>query len=591
MWQQKTPSPNRVLPFTLRSFSGGINNRSELIADHECSDVRNMKFHNETLMVRRPGSDAYDATTLTGTITWVDEFRPYADTNQVIRATNSEIYANGTLIMEVSGKVMGANYNGMYFFVDGSYLYVYGKFPALVDAHTKIVGTASGTYQVLQVVNPASGYTPLGTSFISGSTKYDYTNNQVSYEPCTNEMTDTSAGANVLPSEPAYIVNHGGRLFVSGQKLDDDNVLISDLNNPFYYPVTLPLQLPPNSDKIMGMVEYGGLLIVGRQNDLYEISGVTNRVNSGFELFALNKLISVTGFASPNAMSIAQSAIYFLGSDGNVYSLSYVRVGGVRMLTTTIMTMKQDFYSKPINIDKSLITTACSFYHLNEWFLSIGDKVMVYSSLYQAWTIYTNLDMRSIGVIGNEMVWGNSKGQLVKFNADLTLDLGLPSKAYWKSKNFDMGDPVSYKFFKEFYVVANTFDNATSTIDVLFEIDYQETKDKYSIVNLVSVYGKARWGDRYISHNIITSQPFLLGRRGRYIRFTLSTGYDVFATVNTHSDISALTQFSMDSIVYVTDEDAFYIFNGGWNVIERDLLSTPMMVYQLSGDFEMRGKR
>ena len=68
-----------------------------------------------------------------------------------------------------------------------------------------------------------------------------------------NEFKDNYKGANKVPLKAKYIASHSGRIYVSGADKDNDNVYISDIKSPFYFPVSLPMQLPPNSDKITGI--------------------------------------------------------------------------------------------------------------------------------------------------------------------------------------------------------------------------------------------------------------------------------------------------------------------------------------------------
>src|SRR5690606_2606183 len=104
----------------------------------------------------------------------------------------------------------------------GDKIRVYGKFPQSTTTYEEVIGTPVDDYVVLEVVNPPADYTPLDTSHTRGVTKYDYNNLKVWYEPCQNEKTDAYKGENVLPEKPKYIVNHNGRIFLSGSEKDDD---------------------------------------------------------------------------------------------------------------------------------------------------------------------------------------------------------------------------------------------------------------------------------------------------------------------------------------------------------------------------------
>src|SRR5690606_15407845 len=141
-WVQTTKiPPNRRLEFTLRDFSGGLNNRSTVIEDNEASDLRNMAFLTNDVMEKRHGYKKYDDLILDDAITHVNLYRPYTEEDELIRATNHEVYADGRKIADVQGEIDSVNYQGQFFFCDGEDLFVYGKHPSETGTYLEIIGT------------------------------------------------------------------------------------------------------------------------------------------------------------------------------------------------------------------------------------------------------------------------------------------------------------------------------------------------------------------------------------------------------------------------------------------------------------------
>src|SRR5690554_4977757 len=295
---QGVPKPPETYDILLNNFSGGLNNRSEIIQDHESPYVLNMRYDDSLGFVKREGTELYDNVELNGAIIHVDEFKPYNAPDELIRATIQALYVGDKHIKSLSGEISGANNTGRYFFADGDSLYVYGEVPTEDTTYTKVLGTVRTGYQLFKVVSPPSDFIPLDEEHTQGVTNWDYSTNTVWYEPCTWEMRDTYKGANVVPDSIQYVVSHNGRLYLSGAKEDEDNVFISDLSNPFYYPVYLPIQLPPNSDKIRGLAVFDNAVIVGREFDMYAILGDTNRMDTMAQTYYLHKLNTHTGFAN-----------------------------------------------------------------------------------------------------------------------------------------------------------------------------------------------------------------------------------------------------------------------------------------------------
>ena len=589
--QKSTPPPNKVMTFSLRNFVGGLNNRSEQLEDNEASSLMNMMFADDTIMENRFGQKFYDEVELDGEIVFIDEFKPYNDEKVLIRGTENSLYIEDQILTDLQGRPHGVTHSGRYFFADGDKLYVYGRFAQAESTYEKITGTPIDDYVLFEIVSPADGHARLGTEHVRGVLRVNYTNYTVCYEPCENEFTDNYKGANKVPVNIKYIVSHNGRLFVSGDKEDDDNVFISHVQNPFYFPVSLPLQLTPNSDKIVGMCVYDNSVVVGRKDDIYVIHGNTNRPDMGVPVFQLRKINSHTGFANHDAVNIAHNHLFFLGSDGNAYALASTKYDE-KVLATSILTQNIDIEKAPINVLISDVDTACSIFHNDEWYVSVGDKVLVYSYRHRQWTVYNKINATSFYIKNREVIWGRKDGRTAMFDKETFLDFGVPYESHWYSKRFDMDDANSFKQFREFFLVAHTFEDYPSDINVIFEIDYSDVKDRVVVTNQISVWGKSRWGDRLITRNIVDSIPFIIGRRGRTIRFKIFCGYDVHGEVDTHADLEYYIGRIDGVLVKVLDEDRHYLYmNREWLLMDSEDLNQRMKLYQINGDYEMRGKR
>lgn len=578
------------MTFSLTDFVGGLNNRSNVLESNQCSDVLNMAFSNDSVMEKRFGSTAFDALLISGELTFIDEFKPYQDADVMIRASATEMYMGNTKIKDLIGQVTGTNFNGKYFFSDGSGVYVYGKFPQTGGTYVGVTGTPTANYTLMQVVSPAVGYTPLDTTHVEGKTVYNYTNATVHYEPCQLELEDTFKQGNVVPFQPRFIVVKDGRLFASGSDKDNDNVYISDVNNPYYFPASLPIQLPPNSDRVVGLHVYDDSVVVGRRGDIHVILGSTNRTDMGVPVFRLNKLNSHAGFANHYAVDVGHNYLFFLGSDGNAYLMTNV-TGGENVITSQILTKSVNIFKEPVNLVRNDIFTASSIFFEDNWYLTMKDKVLVYSYRNRAWTMYNNLHARSFYNFQNILVWGDKEGRTSIPSTDY-LDYGKPFRAHWTSKQFDMDDANAFKQFREFFIVAHTFNDFLSNIYITFEIDYADVNSNIKIANQISVWGRSIFGDRFITRNINSSVPFVIGRRGRNLRFIISNGYHLQSTVALISDLESFINPKVGNMVLVQENDTYYVYEGGdWIPLLLEDLNQPMRVYQVNGEYEFRGKR
>lgn len=604
--QNNIPSPNRIFMFGLRDFSGGINNRSDTLQVTEATDLVNMAFSNDTLMEKRKGSMLYDDFKAPAKITHVNMFRPYKpdegdfevdptpeqleELDVVIRATNTEVYADKTSIKTVKSRVNGVNYMGKYFFVDGDKMYVYGKFPQFNKVYEKVIGTPTKEYVTFEIVKPPVTFTPLPIEHVRGVANYDYDKKELWYEPCQNEMEDSYSGANVLPEKPKYVAIHKGRLFVAGNNKDDDNVFISDVQNPYYFPVYLPIQLPPNSDRVRGLSVFDDGVIVGREDDMYVITGLTNNPQASNELFTLRRINTHTGVINQDCMVVAHSFFLFVGSDGEMYALSSFK-SDQRQLSSQILSNQINIRRTPFNITDDELKNAVSTFHDDMWYVSFGSKVLVYSYRHKAWTMYTGIKPTAYAILDNELVWGTEGGNLVKPSENY-LDMDAPYVALWKSKWLDMGEPIAMKHFRDFFLVAHAYDDALSEIEFSAEIDYSDTVGTTLIRSEVARWGFSKWGARMISRDIAQSPIFNVGKRGRIVRLCFENKYSSGLPVNTRSELDAHPNKVEGMVVKIKDENNYVRYVGRkWVDVTIGDFNQGMKIYEINGEYELRLKR
>lgn len=587
--QKNTPPPNDVMNFSLKDFSGGLNNRSDQLKDNEATSILNMSFADDTLLEKRKGQIYFDDLITDIPVVYIDEFKPYQDENVLIRATETHMYIENDILTDVQGKINGVNHDGKYIFSDGNKLYVYGIFPQADSTYVKITGTAVNDYVLLEITSPTSGHTKLSTEHTQGVLNVDYTNFKVFYEPCENEFNDNYKGANVIPENIKYLVSHNGRVYASGSDKDDDNIFITDIRNAFYFPVSLPIQMPPNSDKVVGMIVYDNSVVIGREHDVHAIFGNTNRPDMGVEVFNLRRINTHTGFANNNAIDVAHNYLFFLGSDGNMYALGSTRVDE-KQLSTSIISQRIDLTKEPINITN--LREANSAFHKDLWYVNIEDKTLIYSYRHKAWTMYSGLNSKVMYVLDNELIWSNSNCRLAKFSDDDFLDFGAPYQGHWHSRFFDMDNPNNFKQFREFFLIAHVYSTHPSDINILFEVDYTDLKERIIITNQISAWGRSKWGDRYITRNISESLPFVIGRRGRNIRIKVSCGEYIHGEVQTIDDLETYLGRRNGVLVHVVNGNKYFLYmNKEWLEINPNDLNQRMKFYQINGDYELRGKR
>ena len=142
---------------------------------------------------------------------------------------------------------------------------------------------------------------------------------------------------------------------------------------------------------------------------------------------------------------IKHNYLLFLGSDGEFYALSSVRYDE-KILSTQPISKKLNLTKYPISLTPSDYKDSYGYFYNNHWYVTIKDKVLIYSYQNRAWTLWKDLNARSFYNLDGTLIWGDYKGRTVK-HATNHYDFGKPYKSYWTSKSFDMDDANSFKQF------------------------------------------------------------------------------------------------------------------------------------------------
>lgn len=291
--------------------------------------------------------------------------------------------------------------------------------------------------------------------------------------------------------------------------------------------------------------------------------------------------------------------LFFLGHDGVAYALSAGRADE-HILATQVISRQLNLRAEPFNITSTDFSTIASCYYRDEWYVSIGDKTLVYNYNMRAWTMYTGLNARSFKTIKYRLVWGNDNGEMVEFG-DSYLDFGKPYRAVWRSKIIYLDSPTYNKYFRHFYILADSSKMDYSKISTNIYIDYRDTHKEYAIENRVSKFGRAKFGDIMVDANINPSLPFYINGTGRSIQFEFSSGYNVVGEVRSVGYLYSYANKRNGNVVYVFDEDAFYLYDTrkdmtniirnagyGWTLLTEEDIDQPMKILQVNFTYEGR---
>lgn len=415
------------------------------------------------------------------------------------------------------------------------------------------------------------------------------------YEPCTHELRSAYYGVNVLPPKPTHICFTKNRVIISGGDEEGHIIYMSEVNNPYYFPVSTGLALPNDGTEINGLVSFHDSIVLSRKNDMHVVYGSSNNPDFG-DLFALKRITTHTGCISSATMKVVHNYLFYLGADGIVYRMHTTNTD-VRLLATTIVSKTVDLFKAPLSLTLDEMKQATSTFTNEHYYLSIGDKVLVYSYRFMAWTVFDRLGAKCMYAYNDEVIWGKGN-KLMHFDKTTFLDEGVDFNCLWESKLFDLDAPINYKYFKYISLVFDTYEQFDSTAKLIFEIDYEDVKLNHVFKNAVSRWGKSIWGvDRFATRNISKSLPIYVGRRGRLVKVKVHNGNFVKHLVNTYDELAGILP-ETDSIAFVRDTKKHfkYVYNKEadlleWQELGKDEVNQPIKLYNIEIEYSLRGRR
>ena len=607
--------PTRIT-FSIKNFTGGLNNvvSPSRISDSESPDLLNVRFRKDGVLEKRSGLARYSflapGHTINGDLNgaWVikvDDLRE----GLLLHVNRDLIYVTtqgipvyipwGQASQLRSIELSVAQFQDKIYFVDNGLRVHFLKIEELEDDNP--------SPNIYYICDPPVGFTPKPKPATKGVTKeapsvYGKPNMiDTWYEPCEYELEDGYKGLNVTENfRKRYICVHKDRLYIAGNDEDSNMLYISDILNPLYFPASLPIQTPPDGDRIVALKEFGDSLIIGRKDSMFALTGNTNR--PGDEAYKLTKITTHTGVVNHKCIDNVQGFLFYVGNDSNLYKMSYA-ITDTPTLLTRKLNNTVDLKKAPLNKRKEEISNAHTFYdkYNGEWWVQLGRDSLVYNYDYQAWTRHTGCDNRMMLHYQDKFTLCRENCTFTYFDDTVYYDydfeyptLRLPIPCYWTSKDIDFGEATRIKQIRDTYVVSEVFDENKCDIRVKYDVDYVPIESENRIESEISLWNKALWDkNRFISTNIARSLPIMVGRRGRTFRVWIGNGYvfkDYVTELPHQSESNPGDLYYCDGKFYVRTPRN-YETREYYRELDEDELYQPMKIYEISGLYEFKGYR
>ena len=604
----KYTQPQRIT-FSVKNFTGGLNNTSvpSRLSDSESPNLMNVRFRKDGLLEKRSGLNRFDfydpSQSIEGVLRDLWVLRPEPGVETLLMHVDEDfIYVrrDGTCIFIPWGQdgvykpVSGVQFMDKFFLVDGAN---HIRFFKLEDLETMDLP------RIFFISSPPGGFTPAPKPAIEGVYREEQYNGhrwKCWYEPCQYELEDGYKGTNMQTNGCNMLIVHKDRLYATGNPDDPNMVYISDVLNPYYFPSALPVQLPPDGDKINCMRIFSDKIIFGRDNDVYALSGNTNRETD--EAYQLNKLNTHTGIANNRCADVVHNFMFYVGTDGNCYKLKNTSSSEI-VLTTTQLNQKVNFFDKPLYKTIGDIKDCHTGYdpYNGEWWVQLDDLSVIYNYQLMAWTVYSGTENNKLFTFKDKFLLGRPRSEIMYFDDYIYYDydydypeLKLPIACYWTSKDIDFGSPIRIKQIRDTYIVSETFNNIRSDVRVKYDIDYVSIESENRVESEIAMWGKAIWDkSRFISSNISRSLPIMVGRRGKTFKIWIGNGYKFknYVMELPHQEESEVGDlFYCDGKFYVRIPRD-YETRQYYRELDEEELYQPMKIHEISGLYEFKGYR
>ena len=604
--------------FCIRNFSGGINNviSPSRLQDNESPDMLNISFSDDGTLQKRPGLRLQDDKTGTmqeGLLRAFEIKCPNNKSGWLLNKKDALIYISSsgryTYIDWNRGHkdkpISGVQFMDKFFFVDGGVRIHYFKIDELEQP---------GDPYIYWIKSPPSGYVPNPKPATTGIVKQEknkdfYNYIDVWYEPCEYELEDGYKGINFAEFHPTLITTVKDRLYVSGNYMDNNMVYISDILEPHYFPASLPIQMPPNGDYVTAMHIFNNTLIIARNNDMYALHGNTNRTDNS-ATYSLKHINTHTGMPNDRCANIVHHFLFYVGTDGNCYKLSY-SLSDTGAVVSKKLNTKIDFKLKPFYKNIKEIRQAHTGYEpvKGEWYVQIGDDTFVYNYNLLAWTRYKGIRCESFLTTNDSFYLARSNCMLYEFDNSIYYDYNgeqnvkIPIHSYWQSKDIDFGRPASVKQVRDTYLVSETFDHVSTDIKLRMNVDYVDVSKEHNIVGEASFWDEAKWDvNKFIGHNINRSYSMMIGRRGKVFSVYISNQGEFRGVYDSMPVLDEISKMDYNDVFYVVDDNEHtlkYYKKGNYNpeiggyhveINEKDLFQ-PMKIHEFNGLYELKGYR
>jgi hypothetical protein len=461
---------NGYQPYAFRDFSGGINlrDKSDTIGDKEAIDLLNVTFSERGAIRQRDGYADLTTADLTNRVDSLAPFYTAGGIKQLVAGCGTRLEALTTAGAVVAAKtgLTGGPYTFARF-ADPTHEYIYAANGADTlqrwDGAAWVAPTATVNGTAASAMPKAGSVTV--TAVLPGSASGTNAANRL---VATAFGTQTSGG-------PAGFASTPSRVFFSnpGQPEVWETDGASGRGRNF---VDLT---PGDGEQIMAAVTWRELVFVFKETKFFVMWGESTAAD-GTPVFNFREIVNSIGLASRLAIAVGRDGVYFLNRRG-VYHTNGNDPVLLSDRISPLWTGDPEVYYQGLPLNLGGLGTARMAWLNEQLFVAVptgssafNDRVLVYDTQHQWWTIY---DLPAAALAGfrrvdrEELTFGYSTGltRVGRHALGILDDRGTNMTSRWRSGWSDYDIPTR-KTFRETKVWA------TGAMNVGFSTDFNPTQ-------------------------------------------------------------------------------------------------------------------
>lgn len=413
------PSPSyQSLPF--EGFGGGVNliDKVDTVRPDQACDLLNVLFSQRGTIESRPGYNNLTPSELTNRVESLSPYYTASGTKQLIAGCGPRLETISTA-------------------------------GAVVSSAT---GLSGGPWDFARFGKPneESVYAGNGTDSLRKWNGAEWTNPTIAVDGA-GAKTGVRAGS--LCTLPAYNrlvcgafgTKTGGP---GGAESSPSHVYFSEEGNPESFESTAYIQFTPgDGEKVLAVITWREFVFVFKESKFFVITDQARDSENKPE-FVFQTIETGVGLASPRAVCIHQSGVYFMARDG-VYKTTGQEPEQVSSLVEPIWSGDTSLFYKQGTLAFSAITNCAMETWDEKIYLSFptaeaNNRQLVYSPEYKWWSIL-NLPASCFATFRpeneTELVFGYASGEKMigRHKTSYTNDDGAAIKEKWRSGWFDLG--------------------------------------------------------------------------------------------------------------------------------------------------------